>query len=80
MITSIAGDEFVDPACGYGDCNRLRNLTGRSIDDVVIPPLEGRVLFVDFAFDSLEEAPDSVLHHLFAQAAAGPPRPGSDPR
>ena len=73
VIATIDGDEFVDPDCEFGDCNRLRNLFAQPAEDAVIPPQEGRVLFVDYAFDSADDVPDIVLHHLFARAASGPP-------
>ena len=72
VIASYSGTKFVDPTCDYGDCNRLRNLPSAPAADNVIPPQESRVLFVDFAFDSLDRAPKAVLHHLFAQGAVNP--------
>ncbi|MEZ5372661.1 MAG: M23 family metallopeptidase [Microthrixaceae bacterium] len=72
-VATFEGDELVKEGCDYGDCNRLRNLAARPADDTTIPPQEGRILFVDYAFDSIDEVPRQVLHHLFVQAAAGPP-------
>jgi hypothetical protein len=72
VIASYSGTKFVDPTRDYGDCNRLRNLPSAPAADNVIPPQESRVLFVDFAFDSLDRAPKAVLHHLFGQGAINP--------
>src|SRR5688500_14401348 len=51
VIASFADKQLVDPACGFGDCNRLRALPAAPVQDTVVPPQEARVLFVDFAFD-----------------------------
>ena len=72
MIASYSGKQFVDPTCDYGDCNRLRNLPSAPAADNVIPPQESRVLFVDFAFGSLDRAPKAVVHHLYGQGAINP--------
>lgn len=72
-IATFTGGALVKDDCDYGDCNRLRNLAARPADDTVIPPQEGRILFVDYAFDSLDDVPQQVVHHLYVQAASGPP-------
>jgi Peptidase family M23 len=72
VIASFADNQLVDPACGFGDCNRLRALPSAPVQDTVIPPQEARVLFVDFAFDSLQGAPKYVMHHLFFDGASSP--------
>lgn len=72
VIASYSGTAFVDPTCDYGNCNRLRRLPSAPADDNVIPPQESRVLFVDFAFDSLDRAPKAVVHHLYGQGAINP--------
>ena len=72
VVASFAGKQLVDPACGFGDCNRLRALPSAPVKDAAIPPQQARVLFVDFAFDSLGAAPKYVLHHLFIDGAASP--------
>lgn len=72
VIDSISGKRLVDPECGYGDCARLRTLPHAAATSAEIPPQESRVLFVDFAFDSLDQAPKAVLHHLYASAAQNP--------
>src|SRR4051794_9966619 len=72
LITSLTGTQLVDPNCPVGDCNRLRRLPSAPSDSNVIAPQESRVLMIDFAVDSLDEAPKAVLHHLFAQASSNP--------
>jgi hypothetical protein len=72
VVASFADKQLVDPACGFGDCNRLRALPAAPVQDTMIPPQEARVLFVDFAFDSLQAAPKYVMHHLFFDGASSP--------
>ena len=72
VVASFADKQLVDPACGFGDCNRLRGLPSAPVQDAVIPPQEARVLFVDFAFDSLQAAPKFVMHHLYFNGASSP--------
>jgi hypothetical protein len=72
VIASFATKQLVDPSCGIGDCNRLRALPSAPVKNTVIPPQEARVLFVDFAFDSLDAAPRYVMHHLFFDGAPSP--------
>lgn len=72
VLVSIEGDQFVDPDCEVGDCNRLRMLPSAPADDVVIAPQEGRVLFVDVSFDTIDDVPDEVLHHLYIQGSDSP--------
>jgi hypothetical protein len=72
VIASFADKQLVDPTCGFGDCNRLRALPAAPVKDTGIPPQEARVLFVDFAFDSLAAAPKYVMHHLFFDGTPSP--------
>jgi hypothetical protein len=72
VIASFADKQLVDPACGFGDCNRLRALPSTPVQDTLIPPQQARVLFVDFAFDSLNAAPKYVMHHLFFDGSPSP--------
>jgi len=72
VIDSYQGLRLVDPDCQLGDCSRLRLLPQRPAASNVIPPQESRVLFIDFAFDSADQAPSAVLHHLYASAAENP--------
>jgi hypothetical protein len=72
VVASFAGKQLVDPSCGFGDCNRLRALPSALVTNPVIPPQQARVLFVDFAFATLEAAPKYVMHHLFIVGAPSP--------
>jgi len=72
VIASFAGKQLVDPACPFGDCNRLRALPAVPVKSAVIPPEQARLVFVDFAFGSLADAPAYVLHHLFIEGATSP--------
>ncbi len=70
VVASFSGKSFVDPACPYGDCNRLRQVTSQPVQDAVIPIHESRLFYVDFAFDSLDTAPKAVLHHIYGTGKA----------
>jgi hypothetical protein len=72
VIASFSAKQLVDPACGFGDCNRLRAMPSAPVQNAMIPPQEARVLFVDFAFDSLQAAPKFVMHHLTFDGASSP--------
>lgn len=65
VIASYSGTQLVDPSCPYGDCNRLRYIYSGPVTDTSIPIHESRLLYVDFAFDSLDDAPETVLHHVY---------------
>ncbi|MET0863423.1 MAG: hypothetical protein ABWZ98_03730, partial [Nakamurella sp.] len=72
VIDSYSGLRLVDPDCQLGDCSRLRMVPQRPAASNEIPAQESRVVFIDFAFDSLEQAPKAVMHHLYASAAENP--------
>jgi hypothetical protein len=72
LVATFTGRQFVDPACNFGDCNRLRALPAAPVTDTVIPPQQARLLLVDFAFDTARDAPRYVLHHLYFHGAASP--------
>jgi hypothetical protein len=72
VITSLTGTQLVDPSCAVGDCNRLRRLPSSASDSNVIPAQESRVLMIDFAVESRDDAPAFVLHHLYGKAASNP--------
>lgn len=65
VVASYSGTQLVDPSCPYGDCNRLRYIYSGPVTDTSIPIHESRLLYVDFAFDSLDDAPQTVLHHVY---------------
>jgi hypothetical protein len=73
VVTSISGPQLADPACPYGDCNRLRVLPSADAADTALPPGASRALLVDLTFDTLDEVPDTVAHRLALTGAAGPP-------
>jgi hypothetical protein len=72
VIDSYSGPRLVDPDCQQGDCGRLRVLPHAPATSNEIPAQESRVLFIDFAFDSADQAPKAVMHHLYATAAENP--------
>lgn len=72
VLASFSGTELVDPECVFGDCNRLRDLPAGYVETAQIPPQESRVVFIDFALDSLDETPAALLHHLYGTGAASP--------
>ncbi|PTM87951.1 M23 family metallopeptidase [Dietzia psychralcaliphila] len=72
VLASFSGSALIDPECDFGDCNRLRGLPAGVIDSAEIPPQESRVVFIDFALDSLDQAPEAVLHHVYGTGAASP--------
>ncbi len=72
VLATLAGGQLVDPACDYGDCNRLRNLPSRPATSTVIPPQEARAVLVGVELDSLDDAPTAVVHRLSLTGAANP--------
>lgn len=72
VIDSYSGTRLVDPSCTYGDCSRLRTLPHAAAKSNEIGPQESRVVFIDFAFDSLDQAPRAVFHHFYGTAAQNP--------
>ena len=72
VLATFSDKQLLDPACHFGDCNRLRSLPATPVTDTVIPPQQARVLFVDYAFSSAADAPKYVMHHLYFDGAASP--------
>jgi hypothetical protein len=72
VLASLSGKVLVDPACTYGDCNRLRRLPSSPTDSTVIGPQETRGLLIGIVLDSLDDAPKAVLHRLRLRGAANP--------
>ena len=70
VIASFSGTQLVDPTCPFGNCNRLRQITGQPVTDTVIASGQSRALYVDFTFDSLAAAPKAVLHHIYGTGRA----------
>jgi murein DD-endopeptidase MepM/ murein hydrolase activator NlpD len=73
VIATFTGKQLIDPTCAYGDCNRLRLLPSSPATDATLPPETSRALMLDFTFDTLDQAPKAVLHHLYGTAKASPP-------
>ncbi len=71
-IVSFAGTALVDTTCAFGDCNRLRGLPASYLDTAVIAPQESRVVFIDFSFESLDDAPKALLHRITGTGAQSP--------
>lgn len=72
VLATFSDKQLLDPACHFGDCNRLRSLPATPVTDTVIPSQQARVLFVDYAFSSAADAPKYVMHHLYFDGAASP--------
>ncbi len=65
IVASFTGDELI---------KRMRGLAGESsvVKDTGIESNAGRLVYVDYAFDTLEAAPKYVLHRLQGLGAASP--------
>ncbi|GAB10237.1 hypothetical protein GOARA_054_00130 [Gordonia araii NBRC 100433] len=72
VLVSLSGTRLVDPACEFGDCNRLRRLPSSPATATVIGPQESRAVLVGIELDSLDDAPRTVLHRLRITGAANP--------
>lgn len=73
VIASFSGTQLVDSDCNPpGDCKRLRRLPHAVTASNEIAGQESRALFLDFAFDTADQAPTAVLHHVYAMASNKP--------
>lgn len=72
VLATFSGAALVDPNCSYGNCNRLQNVPNGVVDTAVIPPRASRILFLDYTFDTLDDVPKAVLHHLYGTGANSP--------
>lgn len=72
VVASFSGKQLVDPACDYGDCNRLRTLPSKPAPDTTIPSQESRALLLRLTFDNLADVPMMVLHRAYLRAASSP--------
>ncbi|GAB3017808.1 peptidase M23 [Mycobacterium bourgelatii] len=72
VLASFGGVQLVDPACNYGNCNRLRQLTQEPSTDADIAPQTSRTLLIDFALDKPEQFPKAVMLRLHGTGAAHP--------
>ncbi|OSC37651.1 peptidase [Mycobacterium decipiens] len=72
VLASFDGHQLVDPACNYGNCNRLRLLPARPAPDFAIPAQTSRSLLIDFSLDTFGQFPKAVMLRLHGTGAAGP--------
>jgi hypothetical protein len=72
VLGSFAGKQLVDPACAFGDCNRLRLLSQGQSPDNSIPPQASLALLLDFKRDSLSDFPKAVMLRLHGTGANSP--------
>lgn len=63
VVATFAGDSLQA---------RLRALSTRPVDDTVLGPDVSRLMYVDIAFDSIDDVPDVVAQRFVGQAAANP--------
>ena len=74
---SFIDKQLIDPACGFGDCNRLRGLPSAPVQNAVIPPQEARVLY---GSEVIAAADGTVTATLDGQEANAPGvLPADDP-
>lgn len=72
VLASFSGKQLVDPACNYGDCNRLRLLPAAPAPDFAIAAQASRSLLIDFTLDTLAQFPKAVMLRLHGVGAASP--------
>ncbi|WP_293324962.1 M23 family metallopeptidase [Mycobacterium sp.] len=72
VLVTFSGNQLVDPACNYGDCNRLRLLPADPAPDATIPSQASRALLLDFTFDTLAQFPKAVMLRLHGSGAPSP--------
>jgi hypothetical protein len=74
VVAAYSGAQLVDPNCEYGDCARLQQLPQGTVTSTDIPAQESRAIYVDYTFDTPEQAPKAVLHHFYGTGAVRPGR------
>jgi hypothetical protein len=62
----------VDPACNYGNCNRLRLVPAAPAPDFTIEPRSARSLLIDFKLDNLSDFPKAVMLRLHGTGVTNP--------
>ncbi|OBJ90830.1 M23 family metallopeptidase [Mycobacterium asiaticum] len=72
VLASFTGPALVDPACNYGNCNRLRLVPAAPAPDVTIPPQSARSLLIDFRLDNLSDFPKAVMLRLHGTGVTNP--------
>ncbi|OBI78442.1 M23 family metallopeptidase [Mycobacterium asiaticum] len=72
VLATFTGPALVDPACNYGNCNRLRLVPAAPAPDVTIPPQSARSLLIDFRLDNLSDFPKAVMLRLHGTGVTNP--------
>ena len=73
VIDTYSGRRLVEPNCPTGDdCNRLRLLPRTPATSNEIGPQESRIVYIDLAFDTEDQLPKAVMHHLYGTAVDNP--------
>lgn len=72
ILASFSGNQLVDPACSYGNCNRLRVLPAAPAPDLTIAPSTSRSLLIDFKQDNLSDFPKAVMLRLHGTGVTHP--------
>jgi murein DD-endopeptidase MepM/ murein hydrolase activator NlpD len=73
VVDSAGASKVVASYAGENLVKRLRTLSNVAAADLQVAPSEGRVLWIDFSFASLDGAPKAVSHRLSLLGASGPP-------
>lgn len=72
VLAAFSGNQLVDPACNYGNCNRLRVLPAAPAPDFTIAPSTSRSLLIDFKQDNLSDFPKAVMLRLHGTGVTHP--------
>lgn len=72
VLATFAGPQLVDPACNYGNCNRLRQLTQQPSPDFGIAAQTSRTLLLDFTLDTSAQFPKAVMLRLRGTGVTNP--------
>lgn len=72
VLASFSGNQLVDPACTFGNCNRLRILPAAPAPDFTIAPATSRSLLLDFRLDKLTDFPRAVMLRLHGTGVTNP--------
>ncbi|OBK23197.1 peptidase [Mycobacterium asiaticum] len=72
ILATFSGNQLVDPACNFGNCNRLRVLPSAPAPDFTIAPGTSRSLLLDFKLDNLSDFPKAVMLRLHGTGVVNP--------
>jgi hypothetical protein len=72
VLASFSGNQLVDPACNYGNCNRLRLVPAAPAPDFTIEPRSARSLLINFKLDNLADFPKAVMLRLHGTGVTNP--------